>query len=60
MADNIYKLKKSIGLLVDLKHLNLTDNDIFQLVEESKNSNLLNNPVDIGDDDLLKMYTTFK
>ncbi|MFW2490390.1 iron-containing alcohol dehydrogenase family protein [Clostridium chromiireducens] len=60
MADNIYRLKKNIGLLVDLKHLKLTDNDILELVEKSKNANLMNNPINISDDELLKMYTTFK
>lgn len=60
MADNIYRLKKKVGLLVDLKHLELTDKDIFELVEKSKNANLLNNPIYISEDILLKMYTTFR
>lgn len=58
MADSIYELKKKVGLLVDLKYLQLTDKDILELVEKSKGGNLLNNPVDITDDMLLKMYTT--
>lgn len=57
MADRIYKLKKEVGLLVDLKHLKLTENDIAELVEKSKGGNLLNNPVDINDDILLEIYT---
>lgn len=60
MADNIYRLKKNIGLLADLKHLKLTDKDILELVEKSKNANLMNNPIHISEDILLKMYTTFK
>lgn len=47
-----------IRLLVDLKYLKLTDEEILALVEKSKGGNLLNNPVDITDDMLLKMYST--
>ncbi|KMT21814.1 iron-containing alcohol dehydrogenase family protein [Clostridium cylindrosporum] len=56
LADEIRELKKRVGLLVDLKHLSLSEEDIEDLVNESKHPNLLNNPVEVTDDVLLKMY----
>lgn len=56
MADNIYKLKKKLNLLVNLKHLNLSHEDIIELVEKSKNPNLKNNPINVTDELLINMY----
>ena len=60
MADSIYKLKKDLGLLVDLKHLNLKDQDIIELVKSSNNGNLYNNPIEISDSDLLDLYNSLR
>lgn len=57
MADRIYELKRNLGLLVDLKHLNLKDEDILELIESSKVSNLYNNPININNNDLLDLYS---
>lgn len=58
MADRIYELKKNLGLLVDLKHLNLKKEDLIELVENSKVSNLYNNPIEIANNDLLDLYSS--
>ena len=60
MADGIYKLKEKIGLLKDLKHLNLSDKEIDELVKASKHPNLYNNPVEITEDILLEMYNSLR
>ncbi len=60
MADAIYELKGKIGLLRDLKHLNLVDDQINELVKKSNHPNLYNNPVEITDDMLLEMYISLR
>jgi len=60
MADKIYKLKEAMGLRCDLKEFNLTDDHIEELVKLSKHPNLYNNPIEITEDMLYKMYSSFK
>lgn len=56
MADAIYQLKKELGLRNDLKDLSLTEEQISELVRISRHPNLYNNPVEITDEMLSKMY----
>lgn len=56
MADAIYQLKKELGLRTDLKDLSLTEDEIAELVRISRHPNLYNNPVEITDEMLSKMY----
>lgn len=56
LADEIFALKERLGLLNDLKHLNLTEEQIADLVRISRHPNLYNNPVDITDEMLEEMY----
>lgn len=60
MADEIFALKKELGLRCDLKDLSLSDETVADLVRISRHPNLYNNPVDITDDMLLEMYTAFR
>ncbi len=60
MADAIYQLKQQLGLRCDLKDLQLDDDMIGELVRISRHPNLYNNPVDITDEMLLEMYTTYR
>ncbi len=60
MADAILTLKKSIGLRTDLKDLNLSDEQIGELVKISKHPNLYNNPVEITDEILYQMYNSMR
>lgn len=55
-ATSIKKLKEELNLRMDLKDLNLGEDQIEELVRESKHPNLLNNPVFITDDILRDMY----
>lgn len=56
MADTIFELKKKMGLRNDLRDLKLSDEQIEQLVRISRHPNLYNNPVEITDEILFKMY----
>lgn len=56
LADGIFELKKKIGLRTDLKEYNLSDEDKWNLVYLSKHPNLQNNPVEITDETLYRMY----
>jgi len=56
LADEIRLLKKSLGLLTDLKTFQLTDEDIQTLVKESQRPNMLNSPVRITEDMLFTLY----
>lgn len=56
LADEIFKLKQSLNLRLDLKDLNLTEENINELVKISRHPNLYNNPVEITDDMLYTMY----
>lgn len=60
MAERIHALKEELGLLNDLKHLNLTDAQIDELVRISRHPNLYNNPVEITDEMLSGMYESFR
>jgi len=55
-ADDIFKLKKSIGLRLGISDLKLNDDDISQLVKLSHHPNMNNNPVEITDEILTGMY----
>lgn len=59
MADEIVALKKFLGLRVDLKDLNLSEEQIRELVRISRHPNLYNNPIDITDEMLYEMYCAF-
>lgn len=56
MADAICELKTKMGLRNDLKDLNLSEEQIAELVKISRHPNLYNNPVDITDEMLDEMY----
>ena len=56
MADEIYALKKKMGLRCDLKDFKLNEDQIEELVRISRHPNLYNNPVEITDEMLDKMY----
>lgn len=56
LADAIYELKERLNLRNDLKDLSLNEEQIEELVQKSKHPNLLNNPVDITEEMLRKMY----
>ena len=56
MADAILDLKKRVNLRCDLKDLNLSEDQIADLVRISRHPNLYNNPVDITDEMLDEMY----
>lgn len=58
LADAIDAMKARTGMLADLKSLDLSEDDIVRLARESKHPNLLNNPVEITDADLLALYRT--
>lgn len=60
MAEEIHKLKGKMSLRNDLKDLNLNDEKIEELVRISRHPNLYNNPVDITDEMLKKMYESFR
>jgi len=56
LAEEIRSLKKSLGLLTDLKSFSLTDEDIQTLVKESQHPNMKNSPVVITEDMLFTLY----
>lgn len=60
LADAVLTLKKDLGLRTDLKDLNLTDEQVEDLVRISRHPNLYNNPVDITDDMLREMYESMR
>lgn len=60
MADAIHQLKEKMGLRNDLKGLELTDEQIDELVAISRHPNLYNNPVDITDEMLREMYESMR
>lgn len=59
LADAIHDLKEDLGLRNDLKDLNLTKEQVKELVQISRHPNLYNNPVDITDEMLYEMYESF-
>ena len=60
MADAIAQLKKDLKLRTDLKEFNLTDEQVAELVRGSKHPNMLNNPVEITEEMLDKMYQSMR
>ena len=56
LADAVLELKRKLGLRCDLRNLNLSDEQIAELVRISRHPNLYNNPVEITDEMLEKMY----
>ena len=56
LADAILELKQKLGLRCDLKDLHLGEEQIAELVKISRHPNLYNNPVEITDEMLDKMY----
>ena len=56
LADAIFALKQKLGLRCDLKDLHLEEEQIAELVKISRHPNLYNNPVEITDEMLDKMY----
>ena len=56
LADAVLELKRKLGLRCDLRDLRLTDEQIADLVRISRHPNLYNNPVEITDEMLEKMY----
>lgn len=60
MAEAIHTLKEKLGLRNDLKDLELTDEQIGELVRISRHPNLYNNPVEITDEMLREMYESMR
>lgn len=60
LADNIYSLKKQLGLRTGLADLALTDEQITELAEKSRHPNLRNNPIEITDDMLYELYNNLR
>ncbi len=60
LARDIHKLKKQLGLRMGLKDMNLSNEDIENLVKLSHHPNLNNNPIEITDDILFDMYNQLK
>lgn len=58
LADAVLELKRKMGLRCDLHDLNLSDEQIAELVRISRHSNLYNNPVEITDEMLEEIYRT--
>lgn len=58
LADAVLELKCKMGLRCDLHDLNLSDEQIAELVRISRHPNLYNNPVEITDEMLEEMYRT--
>ncbi|KAA8826794.1 iron-containing alcohol dehydrogenase family protein [Bifidobacterium reuteri] len=56
MADAIHELKAKVGLRTGLKDLDLSAEQIDDLVRISRHPNLYNNPVEITDEMLRDMY----
>ena len=60
MAEAIHELKAKMGLRNNLADLNLTDEQVAELVQISRHPNLYNNPVDITDEMLDEMYQSMR
>lgn len=58
LADAVLELKHKMGLRCDLHDLNLSDEQIAELVRISRHPNLYNNPVEITDEMLEEIYRT--
>lgn len=56
MAKRIYEMKVEMGLRVDLKDLNINEEQLNDLIVISRHPNLYNNPVEITDEMLETMY----
>ena len=56
MADAIHDLKEKMGLRNDIKDLELSEDQIADLVRISRHPNLYNNPMEITDEQLKEMY----
>lgn len=59
-ADDIARLKKEVGLRMDLADLNLSDEQVCELVRLSHHPNLKNNPVEITDEILFELYNRLR
>lgn len=60
MADIILNMKKEMGLKVTLKDAGIEDKDIENLAYMSQHPNMLNNPVSMDTDSILKMYMSLR
>ena len=60
LAEEIRSLKKSLGLLTDLKAFNLTDDDVKTLVKQSQHPNIKNSPVAITEEMLFTLYENMR
>ncbi len=60
MLKALRELKEDIGIMPDLKSLNITDDQFDMLVEGSKFPTLLANPVEITDEILRDMYQSMR
>lgn len=59
MVEHIKNLKETVGLLCDLKSFDINERQLHQLVKDSMNTALENNPVKITATDLEVMYKSF-
>lgn len=60
LADWIHTLKTQLGLRNDLSDLQLSDEQIDELVHISRHPNLYNNPVEITDEMLYELYRSMR
>ena len=59
-ADDIRQLKQKLNLRLNLEEFSLSNDDITELVRLSHHPNLSNNPIEITDDILLKLYNDLR
>ena len=57
---NLQGSSVDLGLRLDLKDFNLTDEQVAELVKTSHHPNMLNNPVEITDEILNEMYQSMR
>jgi alcohol dehydrogenase class IV len=58
LATVIDGMRKRTGMRMNLKDFNLNEQQFEQLVEASKHPNLKNNPIEVTENDLRKLYQT--
>jgi alcohol dehydrogenase class IV len=56
LADTLDDMRRRLGLRMNLKEFNLDKQQFEQLVEGSKHPNLKNNPIEVTEKDLRKLY----
>lgn len=60
MADAIVELKRNVGLPMDLKKYELSDEQVEELIEKSEHPNLHNNPVEVTKEMLRELFNSLR